>query len=112
MTKRRLKEAEHQPAITEDLVGGPWNEHRDDATAEAPQPTSPRLTPVDIQQKEFRLAFRGYNEHEVDAFLDQVTVELARLYEENRRLDEELAGYQGTAPATGTSSHESASLEK
>ena len=32
-----------------------------------------RLTPVDVQQKEFRLAVRGYNEREVDQFLDEVT---------------------------------------
>ena len=29
--------------------------------------TTRRLTPIDIQQKEFRLAFRGYNERDVDA---------------------------------------------
>src|SRR6266508_1448083 len=28
--------------------------------------TRPRLTPIDVQQKEFRLAFRGYNERDVD----------------------------------------------
>jgi cell division initiation protein len=55
-----------------------------------------RVTPVDIQQKEFRLAFRGYNERDVDQFLDEVTEEFARLYEENKRLREEL-GSHGTA---------------
>ena len=50
-----------------------------------------RLTPIDIQQKEFRLAkFRGYNEREVDEFLDQVTDEVARLHADNKRLREEL----------------------
>jgi DivIVA domain-containing protein len=39
--------------------------------------TTRRLTPIDIQQKEFRLAFRGYNERDVDEFLDLVTEELA-----------------------------------
>src|SRR5881296_2334749 len=39
--------------------------------------TRPRLTPIDIQQKEFRLAFRGYNERDVDEFLDLITQELA-----------------------------------
>ncbi len=29
-----------------------------------------RITPMDIQQMEFRNAFRGYNEREVDEFLD------------------------------------------
>src|SRR2546425_11240257 len=48
-----------------------------------------RVTPVDIQQKEFGLAFRGYNERDVDQFLDEVTEEVARLYAENKRLREE-----------------------
>jgi DivIVA domain-containing protein len=47
-----------------------------------------RLTPVDIQQKVFRLAFRGYNERDVDEFLDRVTEALAALHEENKRLRE------------------------
>jgi DivIVA domain-containing protein len=51
---------------------------------------STRITPVDIQQKEFGLAFRGYNERDVDQFLDHVTEEVARLYAENKRLREEL----------------------
>ena len=36
-----------------------------------------RITPVDIQQAEFRLAFRGYNERDVDTFLDRVTEDLS-----------------------------------
>ena len=45
-----------------------------------------RITPVDIQQAEFRLAFRGYNERDVDAFLDRVTEDLSSYLEENQRL--------------------------
>ena len=56
-------------------------------TGEAP-PQRARLTPVDVQQKVFRVAFRGYNEGDVDAFLDQITEELAALHEENKRLRE------------------------
>lgn len=48
------------------------------------------LTPMDVQQKVFRLAFRGYNEQDVDRFLDQVTEDLAALHEENKRLREAL----------------------
>jgi DivIVA domain-containing protein len=55
-------------------------------TAGAALEGSPRLTPMDVQQKEFRLAFRGYNERDVDAFLDQITEEFALYVEENRRL--------------------------
>jgi len=50
--------------------------------------TRPRLTPIDVQQKEFRLAFRGYNERDVDEFLDLVTEELAAYTDENRRLQD------------------------
>jgi DivIVA domain-containing protein len=52
--------------------------------------TAGRITPLDIQQKEFRLAFHGYNERDVDVFLDQVTEEFARLHSENRRIREQL----------------------
>jgi DivIVA domain-containing protein len=50
----------------------------------------PRLTPEDVQTKEFRLAFRGYHEGDVDEFLDQVTEDLAALHEENKRLREQV----------------------
>jgi DivIVA domain-containing protein len=45
-----------------------------------------RVTPADVQQVEFRLAFRGYNERDVDAFLDRVTEDLAAYLEELERL--------------------------
>jgi DivIVA domain-containing protein len=54
-----------------------------------PGPSGSRLTPADIQQREFRLGFRGYREAEVDEFLDEVTEEVARLHEEAGRLREE-----------------------
>jgi DivIVA domain-containing protein len=53
-------------------------------------PKRDRLTPVDVQQKVFRLAFRGYNERDVDEFLDHITEDLAALHEENKRLREQL----------------------
>jgi DivIVA domain-containing protein len=56
----------------------------------APQLEPRRVTPVEIQQKEFRLAMRGYNERDVDLFLDEVTEEVARLYADNKRLREEV----------------------
>ena len=45
-----------------------------------------RVTPTDVQQIEFRLAFRGYNERDVDAFLDRLTEDLAWYVEEHQRL--------------------------
>jgi cell division initiation protein len=44
------------------------------------------VTPLDIQRKEFRRVFRGYDEQEVDEFLDRVAVELERLSRENEEL--------------------------
>ena len=48
-----------------------------------------RLTPADIQEKVFRSqpGLHGYNEREVDEFLDRITEELARVHAENQRLD-------------------------
>jgi cell division initiation protein len=43
-----------------------------------------RLTPVDVQQIQFRRALRGYDEQEVDDFLDRITEELTLLIEERR----------------------------
>lgn len=57
-------------------------EHQDGTGAAA----GGRVTPGDVQQIEFRLAFRGYHERDVDAFLDRVTEDLAWYMEENQRL--------------------------
>ena len=60
-----------------------------------------KLTPLDIHHKEFGRSIRGYNEGEVDEFLDQVADELERLFKENIDLserieaaDEKVKGYQ------------------
>lgn len=49
---------------------------------------SMKLTPLDIHHKEFRVALRGYNQEEVDAFLDEVADEFERLFKENIDLSE------------------------
>ncbi len=41
------------------------------------------LTPSDVANKQFRIAFRGYSLDEVDAFLDEVETELTRLLRDN-----------------------------
>jgi cell division initiation protein len=46
------------------------------------------LTPLDIHNKEFNRSFRGYNEEEVDSFLDEVVKDYERLYRENIELKE------------------------
>ncbi|MGZ4136630.1 MAG: DivIVA domain-containing protein [Actinomycetota bacterium] len=52
-----------------------------------------RLTPADVQQKAFRISFRGYNERDVDEFLDHVTEELQRYEAEVMRLRTERASF-------------------
>lgn len=49
-----------------------------------------RLTPRDIQEKEFSSGFRGYKEEEVDAFLDEVTEAYEAVFKENLDLREEV----------------------
>lgn len=46
------------------------------------------LTPLDIHNKEFKKAFRGYSEEEVDEFLDRVIKDYEQLYRENVDLKE------------------------
>jgi cell division initiation protein len=49
-----------------------------------------KLTPLDIHHKEFRNSIRGYNQEEVDQFLDEVADEFERLFKENVDLSERL----------------------
>ena len=44
------------------------------------------LTPTDVQNRQFKVAFRGYSLDEVDAFLDEVESEIGRLLRENDEL--------------------------
>ena len=46
------------------------------------------LTPLDIHNKEFGHSFRGYNEGEVDEFLDEIVKSYESLYRENAELRE------------------------
>ncbi|MFQ4150445.1 DivIVA domain-containing protein [Arthrobacter sp. LAPM80] len=59
------------------------------------------LTPEDVVNKRFQpTKFReGYDQDEVDDFLDEIVVELRRLHQENDDLRKQLAG---TASNTGT----------
>ena len=61
------------------------------------------IRPIDIQEKEFGRAVRGYKEDDVNQFLDEITVDLERLLselrtvkEENSRLVEELERYRSS----------------
>ncbi len=49
------------------------------------------LTPVDIQNKEFTKAFRGYDAIEVDDFMQTLVLDYEKLYRENASLKEKNA---------------------
>ena len=53
-----------------------------------------RITPMDIEQQEFSRSFRGYNEEEVDDFLDKIVKDYEELINENVRLNEEIERMQ------------------
>src|SRR5436190_6821844 len=58
-----------------------------------------RITPLDIQQKEFRVSrFSGYRMRDVDEFLDQLTEVVSGMVEENARLRRQT----GAAPVVGS----------
>jgi len=73
---------------------------RKKGTEETPTTGDARITPEEVQQVEFRLAFRGYNERDVDAFLDRITEGLSSYLEENERL----RSGTGLAPAAPAAS--------
>jgi len=58
----------------------------DQERTKPPIPRISTLTPLDIHNKEFSRGFRGYNEEEVDEFLDQIVAELEGLLRENEEL--------------------------
>jgi DivIVA domain-containing protein len=52
------------------------------------------LNPQDIVRKEFREALRGYNQADVDLFLDEVVEEFTRLSEDNQKMKVRIAALQ------------------
>ncbi len=48
-----------------------------------------RITPLDIQQKHFPVKFRGFDEEEVDSFLELIREEMEELLRENTSMREE-----------------------
>lgn len=66
------------------------------------------LTPAEVHNVAFKkppIGKRGYDEEEVDAFLDIVEVELSRLIEENNELRS-----RGGAPAPAANGAEASTL--
>ena len=60
------------------------------------------LTPPDVAAKEFRLAFRGYDRDEVDAFLEEVESELGRLLSASAELRQSSASSAPAPPSVET----------
>ncbi|AOT68433.1 DivIVA domain-containing protein [Geosporobacter ferrireducens] len=48
------------------------------------------ITPLEIQNKEFKKVMRGYKESEVDEFLDRIIVDYEKLYKENIELKDKI----------------------
>ena len=48
------------------------------------------LTPLEIENKKFPTKFKGYDDVEVDTFLDQVIVDYEKLYKENAELKNQI----------------------
>ena len=74
---------------------------RKKGTEDAPATGDARITPEEVQQVEFRLAFRGYNERDVDAFLDRITEGLSSLMQENESLRAGTGQPLRAEPSTG-----------
>jgi len=53
-----------------------------------------RITPLDIQQKQFTTRFRGFDMEEVDSFLELIREEMEELLRENANLREEVRRYE------------------
>lgn len=65
-----------------------------------------KITPLDVEQKQFRVRFRGFDVREVDIFLEQMAHELKTLISENEnqqkeieRLRSEIEEYKGREEA-------------
>lgn len=48
------------------------------------------ITPLDIQNKEFKKSIRGYKDSEVDQFLDEIIKDYEGLYKENLELKDKI----------------------
>lgn len=72
------------------------------------------LTPADVHNVAFKkppIGKRGYDEEEVDAFLDLIEVELAKLIEENSQLRAGIAPAATVEPSGGGSEQDAAAIQ-
>jgi DivIVA domain-containing protein len=72
------------------------------------------LTPADVHNVAFKkppIGKRGYDEEEVDAFLDLIEVELAKLIEENSQMRAGIAPPAPVEPSDGGSEQDAAAIQ-
>src|SRR6267143_1196109 len=61
-----------------------------------------RISPLDIRQQQFTVKlFRGFDKHEVDAFLDDVADDYEAVLRENALLKEQLATFEERSKGLG-----------
>jgi cell division initiation protein len=53
-----------------------------------------KMTPLDIEQHQFRIRFRGFDIEEVDAFLEQVSKAFESVQGKNNRLQNEIQRFE------------------
>ena len=53
-----------------------------------------KITPLEIQQRQFTVKFRGFDIEEVDIFLEQVAVAFESLQSENEKLHTDICRFQ------------------
>ncbi len=64
------------------------------------------IMPNEILEKEFSTRFRGYNPEEVDAFLEEVSEELAAVIQERNALRDQVAAYEAKLEEMGRKEEE------
>ena len=61
-----------------------------------------RISPLDIRQQQFTVKwFRGFDIHEVDAFLDDVAEDYETVLQENAQLKEQVATFEERSRGLG-----------
>ncbi|MCT4584867.1 MAG: DivIVA domain-containing protein [Peptostreptococcaceae bacterium] len=52
------------------------------------------ITPLDIEDKDFKSSFLGYKKYEVDDFLDNIKLSYEKIYKEHKELNDKIIALQ------------------
>lgn len=52
------------------------------------------ITPLDIEDKDFKTSFLGYKKYEVDDFLDNIKLSYEKIYKEHKELNDKIIALQ------------------